>query len=573
VEASAREWHAACTTDGVRITSATLSSSPTVLPPAKTDSSKVSFQAAMAHASTENSSEQSPTSDTAMSSSRGNAQDHAGDGTDALTAGSAEQGNAAVANLSGSCLPTSGDTTAADDSLGTATPCAGAVAGVTGSEAVESSGAAFIRQAAAALLATGFGSSGSPVPAIGAPAVKPSTGGVAAKQDRSKTPTEPKKATAAMLIASVADPDKLPMVNVVSLQAAAHGQDGGAESAVKSYAFEKSVGTHAKAAAPIGGPGTADAGSTLLSAAADGSPQGASAQAPADPFEPGSDMSMASAVPTSSELANPVDLSMPTGTAMGTSSAPAGNSVSSSVSDRAGILKSSATGTIGMSSQGAADAQAAQGAPVDAAKTGAGVVGSRTMDSGAAQTTLQTPWTLAGSHGNPTIQSATTHSPDPAHVGKAAELPPSTHPATDEGAPATGINSGKLIQTMGETEMHVGMHSVEFGDISIRTSLNQQQMVTQISVAHSDLSQTISSHVSAVQMKLGEEYGLHASIQVSNSGMSMSGGQGSSSQRDQPSRGRSTSEGNMEPIEMSQGGSSIAAPSSTSGRHGLDITV
>jgi len=102
-----------------------------------------------------------------------------------------------------------------------------------------------------------------------------------------------------------------------------------------------------------------------------------------------------------------------------------------------------------------------------------------------------------------------------------------------EGTVTSGINTAKLLQTMSESEMHVGMHSAEFGNISIRTSVSQQQMVAQISVDHSDLSQAISAHVSSAQTKLGDEHGIHALIEVNNQGASSSGDSGHSSQREQ----------------------------------------
>jgi len=97
----------------------------------------------------------------------------------------------------------------------------------------------------------------------------------------------------------------------------------------------------------------------------------------------------------------------------------------------------------------------------------------------------------------------------------------------------SSINTAKLMQTISESEMHIGMRSTEFGEISIRTSIAEQQMVAQISLDHSDLSQAISAHVSTMQTKLGEDYGLNASIQVHNLGSSLSGEQGQSSQREQ----------------------------------------
>jgi hypothetical protein len=113
------------------------------------------------------------------------------------------------------------------------------------------------------------------------------------------------------------------------------------------------------------------------------------------------------------------------------------------------------------------------------------------------------------------------------------DVPASIHTEGGEAVTASSINSAKLMQTMSETEMHVGMRSAEFGDISIRTSISQQQLVTQISLDHSDLSQAISAHVSTMQTKLGEDFGLHASIEVHNLGSSLSGEQGQSSPREQ----------------------------------------
>jgi hypothetical protein len=97
----------------------------------------------------------------------------------------------------------------------------------------------------------------------------------------------------------------------------------------------------------------------------------------------------------------------------------------------------------------------------------------------------------------------------------------------DEATPASGINAAKLIQTLSETEMRVGMHSAEFGNISIRTSVSQQQMLAQISLDHSALSQAISGRISSMQTKLGNDYGLQTLIQVNNEAASSSGSQGS----------------------------------------------
>jgi len=217
----------------------------------------------------------------------------------------------------------------------------------------------------------------------------------------------------------------------------------------------------------------------------------------------------------------------------------------------------------------ASDSQTVQSLQADAPATGI----LRASENGPAQTTLQGVLTPVGSHESATTQRTTTGSPDSAHAERAQDLPASAHLVAGEGTPASGINSAKLIQTMGQTEMHVGMHSVEFGDISIRTSLSQQQMVTQISLDHNDLSQAISSHLSTVQAKLGEEYGVRASIEINNQGAPLSGGQGNSQPRDQQSSGHYSSGARAGPAERSENVSSVVGLSSAGSGHGLDITV
>jgi hypothetical protein len=100
-------------------------------------------------------------------------------------------------------------------------------------------------------------------------------------------------------------------------------------------------------------------------------------------------------------------------------------------------------------------------------------------------------------------------------------------------AGSSSINSARVIQSMNETEMRVGMHSTEFGDISIRTMVTQQQVQAQISVDHSELSSALSAHIPSMQAKFGNELGLHATIEVSQSGTSFSGDRGQSSPREQ----------------------------------------
>lgn len=140
---------------------------------------------------------------------------------------------------------------------------------------------------------------------------------------------------------------------------------------------------------------------------------------------------------------------------------------------------------------------------------------------------------LAGHDASGSQHSARSTDPAPQGSTESGKLP---QPQFDRGdmLPAASINTARVIQTMSESEMRVGMHSSDFGDISIRTSVSQQQMMAQISVDHRDLSSAISARIPAVQAKLGNEFGLNASIEVSQTSMSFSGDRGQSQQEQKP---------------------------------------
>ncbi|MGD0938466.1 MAG: hypothetical protein ABR905_02055 [Terracidiphilus sp.] len=65
------------------------------------------------------------------------------------------------------------------------------------------------------------------------------------------------------------------------------------------------------------------------------------------------------------------------------------------------------------------------------------------------------------------------------------------------------INTAKLVQSMGQSEMRVGMRSNEFGNISISTSAIRDQVSAQISVEHGELAKTLVAHLPEMQARLG----------------------------------------------------------------------
>ncbi|HEX7730070.1 MAG TPA: hypothetical protein VF392_13640 [Terracidiphilus sp.] len=174
----------------------------------------------------------------------------------------------------------------------------------------------------------------------------------------------------------------------------------------------------------------------------------------------------------------------------------------------------------------------AHSAQADAVQTGTTAL--RTDFAGVAQTTavpvhaeLQTAITA---HTTSTTFDGSTHSAAMADDGTAAHL---------TGAAAAnmpGISTARLVQTLSDSEMRVGMHSSEFGSISIRTTVSQQQMQTQIAVDHSELGTALSAHIPSMQAKLGSDFGLQATIEVNQSGAGFTGnGQQSQQQQSQPS--------------------------------------
>jgi hypothetical protein len=67
------------------------------------------------------------------------------------------------------------------------------------------------------------------------------------------------------------------------------------------------------------------------------------------------------------------------------------------------------------------------------------------------------------------------------------------------------INTAKLIQSMGQSEMRVGMRSNDFGNISISTSATRDLISAQISLDHGELARTLATHLPEMQARLGNQ--------------------------------------------------------------------
>jgi hypothetical protein len=105
-------------------------------------------------------------------------------------------------------------------------------------------------------------------------------------------------------------------------------------------------------------------------------------------------------------------------------------------------------------------------------------------------------------------------------------------PASPEGTALPKMNTAQVVQSMVQTEMRVGMHSQEFGSISISTTLSHQELAAQISIDHAGLGDALAAHLPGMQEKLGAAYGVQARVEIRDTGAQPSGGGANPQQQD-----------------------------------------
>jgi hypothetical protein len=285
---------------------------------------------------------------------------------------------------------------------------------------------------------------------------------------------------------------------------------------------------------------TSDAADTVNSASAPNSTSGSAAgaagfvvvQSAATAVTLAAAMTIPAPGMASGPMGNPISSTQPSAPKTTGTSTVAMSDGASSNGATAGTAKSSSTAS-SATTQVPAPAPSGQRTQGDA--SAAATVAAKPVEASASiSTAASSGMQHAVATSATTPQAATRLAGEAPHT---SELPHSMSGAPEAGeSPAvSAINTAKVIQSMGETEMHVGLRSAEFGEISIRTAVSQQQMLAQISVDHSDLGNTIAAHLPAMQAKLGNEYGLHASVEVTQSGTSFTGNGNQSSPQQQKS--------------------------------------
>jgi hypothetical protein len=164
---------------------------------------------------------------------------------------------------------------------------------------------------------------------------------------------------------------------------------------------------------------------------------------------------------------------------------------------------------------------------------------------------------------------------------KAQDNAASVSAAVPQSAPA--VNSARLIQSVGQSEMRVGMRSNEFGNISINTSSTKDLISAQISVDHGELAKTLAAHLPEVQARLGANQPMNVRIDMNgtstgtgsgNSG-SMSNGSAGQSQGGKQQAGNAASSYSGGSVAQQQVSPIMAAMATSAGRLNarLDITI
>jgi hypothetical protein len=103
--------------------------------------------------------------------------------------------------------------------------------------------------------------------------------------------------------------------------------------------------------------------------------------------------------------------------------------------------------------------------------------------------------------------------------------------------PLPTINTARLIQSMGQSEMRLGMRSEEFGNISIHTSTTRDLLSAQISVDNGDLAKVLAVHLPEIRTRLEGQQAGEVRIDMNSQGSQAGTSNGTSNQSQDESRG------------------------------------
>ena len=155
------------------------------------------------------------------------------------------------------------------------------------------------------------------------------------------------------------------------------------------------------------------------------------------------------------------------------------------------------------------------------------------------------------------------------HSAKTPDVAASATLALPQTVPV--VNTAKLIQSMGQSEMRVGMRSDDFGNISISTSATRDLISAQISLEHGELARTLAVHLPEMQARFGGNQAMDVRIDMNGQATGQSAGTspGMSNGSHDGSRGDRQQKGSASSSQSAGGfagpGSAIAAAGLPSG--------
>jgi flagellar hook-length control protein FliK len=100
--------------------------------------------------------------------------------------------------------------------------------------------------------------------------------------------------------------------------------------------------------------------------------------------------------------------------------------------------------------------------------------------------------------------------------------------------PTSLVHSAKLVQSIGEAELRLGIRAGEFGSVDIRTSMVRNQFTAEISVERGELGRVMAAELPNLQNRLAEQRVPMASITLQNH----TGSQSSASEQQKPRDGQ-----------------------------------
>ncbi len=141
--------------------------------------------------------------------------------------------------------------------------------------------------------------------------------------------------------------------------------------------------------------------------------------------------------------------------------------------------------------------------------------------------------------------------------GRTSQTQESGPNGTESQPAVAAINAARLIQRVNDSEIRVGMHSADFGNVSISTITSRGAISAQISLDHGELAKTIAAHLPETQTRLSASQPVEVRISTNQQGTGGMGTDQGGTQQDTTGKGSGS---NRQPSQDYSSDSMIRAP-------------